>query len=153
MITLSDISKVFPASKAHLLDTRGLIRHEGWTTDGYWLVNTELEPKFLKDLKENDSKPDIQKLIGSLDSVTENNLVEEFKNEFSISNRDILTTLTSKAGITATVNVRYLTLFARLDPMIYNPLFYVTDPIKTVQVRIDTTENGLIGLIMPIKIN
>jgi hypothetical protein len=57
----------FKANKSKTIGDR-LTRNQGWTTNAYWLIKTELEPKFMYELKEinkwgSNEKPDINKII------------------------------------------------------------------------------------------
>lgn len=68
------ITKLFPPSRTKVLKkSQRLMRNDGYTTNGYWLIKTEFEPEWMEELKEKDGKPEV---LGLIERATAQELVE-----------------------------------------------------------------------------
>lgn len=57
------LSKIFPATKGKILGSNyRLFRQNGWTSNGYWLMLSVFEPRYMSELKSTtDTPPNLQK--------------------------------------------------------------------------------------------
>lgn len=118
-----------------------LMRNEGFTTNGYWMLRTDLEPKFLQAIPENGEKPLITRTIERSNVQTD---TIEAVNELRFEN--VLMIKMGNEKHTTWVNVAFLSLFASLDGLIE---FYQNSELDPIVVKRNTE---IVGILMPLRV-
>lgn len=122
-----------------------LMRVDEWTTNGYWLLLTRLEPEFIKRLAEIENKPNVKSILENHKGL----LFEmEVLNELKVLSDKLIVVKLKTDSFGSWVNVYYLSLFLSL-PNGRNLRFYQKDSLSPI--FINDSSDKTIGVIMPVR--
>lgn len=131
-----------------------LIRSKGWTSNGIWMIKTDLEPDYIKRLKENNTTADPGKILDKSDGAI---YKLEVKNELTTGQfKTVLVKLAltdesnvERAYFESWVNVYFLSLFLNL--VAWRRVSFCTQgPLVQIFVK---SNDEIIGVIAPVRID
>lgn len=131
-----------------------LIRSKGWTSNGIWMIKTDLEPDYIKRLKENNTTADPGKILDKSDGAI---YKLEVKNELTTGQfKTVLVKLAltdesnvERAYFESWVNVYFLSLFLNLVAW-RRVSFWTQGPLEQIFVK---SNDEIIGVIAPVRID
>lgn len=142
-LNLDQLQETFKPTLSKIQVNERLLRTDKFTTNAYWMILTEFEPKAIQKLKEtSDQKPNINPLIDGLKEATQK---LEIQNNIKILGNDPAVELKSK-DFSSWVNCYFMSIFANIPQRLE---FFTKDKLSTIYVVNDGKE--IMGLIMPIR--
>lgn len=148
------IGEVFKPSAAKLGLAGGsykLIRSKGWTSNGFWMIKSELEPDYIKRLKETNTTADVDKiLIGEKDAnykLEVNNELKTGEYKTVVVKMVVSIDIDVQRELETWVNVYYLSLFLNLE-MWRRVTFWQNGPLDQIFVK---SQGEVIGVIAPVR--
>ena len=140
-LSLWGVKDIVKPTAAKLGIDENLMRIDGYTTNGYWMIKSEFEPKFMRSIRENDKKPGLNIIF---DRAKRANIEVEVINELRFEGN--LMIKVGNKDFFSWVNVAFLSMFANLNKKL---TFYQEDPRGQIVVK---DGEQFIGVIMPINI-
>ena len=135
---IKDIAKPTPAK----IGVDRIIRNQGYTTNGYWMIRTDLETKYTNKIREVEQKPEITKILDAVKDAT-----NEMKIENRLAYHSSLVVALSCETFTTWINVYFLGMFSEVGMSLK---FYQKDALAPMYVKNEKDE--VIGVIMPIRV-
>lgn len=131
-----------------------LMRGTEYTTNGFWVLSTACEPKWMSRLKETGPAPEgMQKLIDEAVAATHIPIQYDYR-LLDIGSGTPTVMLTSEGGAEYHINAYYLSLFnsLKLDRRdVVTTLFATGEPKSYKPIVVKSVGGRLVGLIMPIN--
>lgn len=148
MIILSELRKMFRPTASRIVDNDRLYRVKGWTTNGHWLLSTDLEPDFLSRLShDKNAKPDVEKVLKSHVDITESVLLEP-ENRFYYIGKNLMAMRFRNEKQVTWLNAHYVSFFGSLPV----PVKFYQHKDKSLDAVAVFCNDTVIGLIMPLRL-
>lgn len=129
-----------------------IFRNEGYTSDGFFLIKTELENYYLKRQIEEDGKPLMSKLFNDIWVSGRSEELVKIGEPYILDNSDIKVQKYSCKEFDTFINPEYLWFFKSLKNLKFRSTGTYA-PLQVLSENKETKQWELIGLIMPIRVD